>query len=1395
MPDPSKADRAALLQRAIRLKQAAARAAPPQLPPRPATQQPRLGELQRSLWLLHRLQPRSAAYNLSSAFRLRGHLDSEALGRSLDLLLSRHRLLRSTFRPQGEGAVQVIHPPGDATIERLTAAGGDLLSVATAEARKPFDLERGPLLRLLLIEEDGSHPVGGAPEGLLLLVLHHILADERSLGFLWQDLATAYDAALDNRAVAAASEAPQEAPQYDDYVHWQDHQENPQRSADLDYWRRLLEPLPDDLQLPFERTADRRRADGSKAGGRLLQRRLDGEVGAAIRRLAATVDSTPFVVCAFAFRLLLQRLSGGRDVAFATPVSRRSHPSTASMIGYFLNPAVVRVPLDERRPVDQALRHFDGQLRQAMSHASIPFDQLVEALAPQRRQGSHPIFQSMFVYRQGPPGLRLGGLALEPVSLDLRESKFDLTLFAGEHRDGDGSPGFEIAVEYRTDRFAAVWMDQLLSCYATLLSHLADQPGQPTAAVPMLSTQQQAQLIAFAHGDELEVSAGLVPQQIVTQAGRHPDAPAVIWGDQTWSYRHLVAAARRLASELRRRGLGPGQRVGLCVERSPWMIAGLLGCHLAGAAYVPLDPSYPAERRRQVLDDAEVAAVLGCGLGSGLDGGLDGDAAATSRARWIDIARLPEESHSPAAEVTDLPGPDAELSGDLPAYILYTSGSSGRPKGVVVSHANLQASNNARLQFYGGSPGRFLLLSSIAFDSSVAGLFWSLASGGCLVLPGKDEATDPAQLARLVHQTQITSLLCVPSLYGHLLAAGGNSLGSLHTVIVAGESCPSPLVAEHFRHLPGARLLNEYGPTEATVWATVHDIEPRDAQRPVAIGRPIPGVRLEVLDALGRRVPLGVPGQGWILGPTVAQGYWRQPESTAQRFVRPTIDGAAASAMAYATGDRLSRTADGRLLFLGREDEQIKLRGFRIEPGEIVGALLQLPAVEAAAVVVRSADQLVAFVEIGRGREIGEGDGTGDDIEASLRRALAARLPDHMLPSRFVVLPELPLLPNGKVDRQALRDLPLRGSTSGGTEDGVVLDDRQQALVALWQGLLARPKVGLDDNFFRLGGHSLLVVTMASAIERHFTIRLTPAEIFQQPTIRQLAQRIEHRRHADTPTYAHLFPIQPGGQGAPLIFCVPHVFSDMMAQRLRGERPVYGLRGVSLRAEGNRGRWPTLQHLGRDLVREIRQAIGDRPCYMMGYSFGASMAVEAVRQMEAHGLPVRRLILIAPMALDIVHCGPFRLQVDALRRPLEEMSAGQKLAAVLRSNHPLSRHPYQKIWRFLAVYLWRRLLCGFGSARRLVGLPLTPRILHADVRLERFRLHREYRPGKLAKLQTPTVLFNAREPATDAAATWRPHFAGPWTVHSIPDPHLGEAAMAAAQGLILQHLQDLEATP
>jgi amino acid adenylation domain-containing protein len=1333
LPGPQD-DRAARLQRAIAAKREAAASRAPGIPPRPADQVPYLGDLQRGLWYVHQVDPQSTAYTLCSAFRVHGPLDTVRLQHALDVVVSRHKLLRSTFHGEGDRVRQVIAPALTIPLEGVRARDGGTIEEATRLAARPFELERGPLVRASLVEDARGE------ERVLLLALHHILADERALETLWREIAGAYAGRLTSDVAPVA--------EYDDYVHWLTLRDGGERRRHLDFWASRLQRLPQPLQLPFELPA----IPGAPARGRLIGRPPSPSLGDALRRLAGAVGVTPFTAAAFVFRLLLHRYTDGERVAFGTPVSTRAHADALEMIGYFLNALVVHTGIDEDQPVRAALASFAHELTTALAHADTPFDVVAAEVAPRRDPGRHPIFQAMFVYQEAGAAPDLGDARLEPVLLDLGASKFDLTLFVT-----DRAGTLETGIEYRSDRFEPGPMDAMLGHYEGLVERLAEDLDAPLSRVSMLSSREAAQVLAWESGPPLSIRIPeLVPAHVLHEASRQPHAPALVCGDARRDYGALAAEARGVARLLIANGVKPSDRVAVFIDRSVQVITGVLGIQLAGAAYVPVDPAWPEARNRELLQDAEAAAVV-----------------TTRHLR----ERIPEgpwrtiviDALDAGAAATDAALPPLAAEGH--AYVLYTSGSTGRPKGVVITHDNLRLSTAARLQVYDERPERFLLLPSIAFDSSVAGLFWTLCTGSTLIVPTDDDARDVSRLVELIERERVTALLCVPSLYAHLLQRAA-PLRSLRMVIVAGESCPSRLVADHFAALPHVRLFNEYGPTEGTVWASVHEMTREDDDRAVPIGRPIPGVRIEVRDRLGRALPPRLPGRATIVGPTVASGYWRRDDLTAERFAN-IAPGRDPAERRYRTGDRMAWTAEGRLQFLGREDEQVKLRGVRIEPEEIEAAILEHSGIAEAAVVSRDSS-LVAFVTVRAG-------GTSD----GWRAVAAQRLPAHMMPARVVEVAELPRLPNGKVDRQCLREVAIEESRPSTVEER--LSPREESLRVIWRGLLNRDDVETDDNFFELGGHSLLVIQLVAAIARDFDVRLPAADVFEHPTVRSLAACIEGRRGTQSFTYQQLFPIQPLGHKAPFVMASPDFFTEALASRFRGERPVYGIRGVSLRPEGNRGRWGTMSDLAEEITGEIVRRFPGGPYVIAGYSFGAWVAFEIVRALESRGLGVERLFMIAPMPLDFVRLGPFRVRVDGLRGPLTELQARDILRHYIATNHPLTRGPYRRARQLLFERPWRRSLSLMGASRRRRGLPLTEPQMQADARVERYRLHATYRPGPV---QAPTEFFNPIGPASDAAATWRPYFTGPLAIHPIPDPH-DETSVGSARDAVLEQLRDL----
>ncbi len=790
MSSENRDDRTARLEEAIRRRREQAGSAPA-LPSRPADVVAKLGEMQRSLWFLHRLEPASAAYNLASAFRTSGRLDEQRLQRALDEVCAAHRILRSNFvSSQGE-VIQSIDHERRLTLEKFVVPASAIEARATAEACRPFVLESGPLVRLILVCAEDSE------QTLLALIAHHIVLDERSLVIFWTQFCQAFS--------TPGTVAPP-ARQFDDFVHAAAERSQDDRERQLDFWRARLDPAPQDLDLPFSRTL----ADGSDRHGRLLRRPTEAGLMNRIEQTAARLSTTPFAVLAFAFRVLLARYTDSADVAFGTPISTRTRRETAEMLGYFLNPVVLNVAIDEDAGVEEALGAFAREIGRCRAHASLPFDELTEHFGPERRGASHPFFQTMFVLQEATDPLRLQDVVLEPIELDLGVAKFDLTLFTTV-RSGE----LELGVEFVSQRFAEETMACLLGHYETLIANLVAGSTSPVAAIEMLTVEERLEIEEGSRGAELVADrAALLPERIAEQCGLRRDRPAVACGANQWTWQELEQRARSVTHDLVRLGVEPGDRVALIVDRSCELVAGLLGILWAGAAYVPIDPSYPDERNRDVLDDAEVAAIV-------------------TQRRFVESVPssmmervVLADADRQARDRDEALAPIAAVSGERPAYLLYTSGSTGRPRGVVISHANLRTSNQARETYYGPPPDRFLLLSSVAFDSSVAGIFWTLSTGGTLILPTPEQARDVRKLVDVVAEKRPTTLLTVPSLYGALIGfADEVRLASLKVAIVAGEACPAGLASRHFEIAPQARLFNEYGPTEATVWATVHEID------------------------------------------------------------------------------------------------------------------------------------------------------------------------------------------------------------------------------------------------------------------------------------------------------------------------------------------------------------------------------------------------------------------------------------------------------------------------------------------------------------------------------------------------------------------------------------------
>ena len=1091
-----------------------------------------MSSAQQRLWFLDQLQPGTALYNVSTALRLEGDLDVPALARALDALVARHESLRTTFTADGQRIAPHVSVP-------LDVADWDAHAVE-AFATRPFDLARGPLLRARLLRR-------GEREHVLVLALHHIVTDAWSLGVLARELGALY----------GGRPLPPLPIQYADYAQWQRGRDT---STHLAWWTRRLANLYAGDVLPL----DRPRSPEPRGRGAALRLTLPVEP---LRAAVEAQGATLFMGLLAVFGAVLQRSGGPVDLALGVPVANRTHAELEALVGFFVNTVVMRLDLSGNPTMGDLIARARAVALDAWDHQTVSFEQVVEAVHPDRDRTRHPLFQAMVVLQNAPvEPLRLEALTITPEPIEAAASKFDLTLLVEEHPDR-----LDAVLEYDADLFDRA----TIAALGARLQHLCGQfaVATPLTSMPVVPEDERRAIERWSTGARLPADGTLV-RLFEAQAARTPDAPAVTGGGRTLTYAQLDAAANGLAHRLRdAHGVGAESIVGLCLARTIDMVVGILGTLKAGAAYLPLDPTYPPERLAFMIDDSRVALTL--------------------RARDVDLT----------------PGPplDSRVHPDQAAYVIYTSGSTGTPKGVAVSHANAVASVTARLHQY-GSVGTALLVPSFSFDSSVAVVFGTLLSGGRLLLAPERTLLDVEATTDLIAREQVTSMLLVPGLYAALLDhTAPERLASLRTVIVAGEAVPRGLPSAHHARTR-ADLFNEYGPTEASVWCTMARL---DEGEPLPIGTPIPNAQIHLLDDRLAHVPIGAPGEIYVGGAGVARGYTGHAAVTATRFVADPFG--ALGGRLYRTGDLARWRHDGQLEFLGRADQQVKIRGFRVEPGEVEAALTALDGIAQAAVV---ADQgrLIAYVVPGAGRTI---DAT------STRAAVGARLPGYMVPSDLVVLGALPRTPNGKLDRAALAGA---ATTARATRSGVPpRDPLEYRILREFEAVLQRP-LGVTDDFFDHGGHSLLALDLVARLRSTCGLAVSVATFFEQPTVEQLA--CVGRRGASA--FSPLVPLQTAGTGAPLFF-VHQAGGNVMAylalaRQLAGRRPFYGLQAVGM--DGITDPLTDVAAMAAVYVDAIRTVQPHGPYHLGGHSMGGKVALEMARHLEASGERVARLTVV-----------------------------------------------------------------------------------------------------------------------------------------------------------------------
>ena len=1107
---------------------ASAEAAPPPESPPPLEIGPRTAPAsfaQERLWFLHRLEPDSPVYNISAAWRLSGPLDAGTLRRALDGLVRRHESLRTTFGVRDGAPVQVIAPAAEAALEvvdldRLPAEGREEAArrVTEEEADTPFDLERGPLFRPRLLRLSGDDHV-------LVLTLHHAVADGWSMGVLYRELAALYAAAL--RGAEAALPALPE--QYADHAARQRERLTAEALGPrLAWWRERLADAPPLLELP----ADRPRAAAQSYRGAREPVALPPELVRALRGAARAEGATLFMALAGAWQALLARWSGQDQVVVGTPVAGRTETEAEALIGFFANTLALRADLSGDPTFRALLAEVRREAVDAFAHDDVPFERVVEALRPDRTLSYHPVFQVMFSTNAPSAGLRLEGVEARRFTVDRWTSKFDLSVELAEGEDG----GVQGWLFYSTQLFDAGTVRRLLRHYLALLRAVAADPGVRVGAVDLADEGERRALPAWPAPAPAPHATWV--DAFRAQAARTPGAPALVDEDGALPYRALDERTDRLARVLRGRGVGPEARVGVLAERDADTVAAIMAVLKAGGAYVPLDPAQPPARLAALLRDSGARAVVG-------------PAAALER---LEVDGIETVALDGAAVAEAAPGPlEGGAGPENLAYVIYTSGSTGTPRGVMVEHGALwrylRWVSDGPLEETAWVPA----LSHPTFDASLKQLLAPLARGGAVWLLPRALAAGPAALLAALRTREGAALNCVPALWATLLdaiEAGEPAPQGLVRVLLGGEALPPALLERTRTLLPRVEVWNLYGPTETTANAAAGPVAPGG---PVPLGRPLPGTALHVLDRRGRPQPAGVPGELYVSGAGVARGYLGRPGQTAERFV-PDPFSPEPGARTYRTGDRVRRTESGGIEFLGRVDFQVKVRGYRVEPGEVEAVLATHPAVREAVVVAHPAAdgevRLAAYAAVH--------DGAAADAGA-LREHLRARLPEYMVPAAVTVLDALPLGPTGKVDRRAL---PAPAYEACPVEDGP-RTPAEEVLAAIWADLLDVPRAGPADGFFSLGGHSLLAARLVWRIRDAFRVELPLRAVFEHPTLADLARAVARVRGEGA---AALPPIRPADRGRPL----PLSFAQQrlwFLDRLEPGSPLYNV-PLALRLSG-----------------------------------------------------------------------------------------------------------------------------------------------------------------------------------------------------------------------------------
>lgn len=1148
---------------------------------------------QRRLWFLQQLYPKSPVYNYSEIYVFKGRLDTEILLSALEKVCEDHDILRSTYHMEdGDLFIKIAPYPNmrvakhDFSHLEAHEAEASAKIILTADARHSFSLSEHPIVLVSLVKINSN-------KHTLLLTLHHISTDKWSMGILRKELAKYY------RAMLAGSESIKSGNtniQFSDYTYWKQNQ--PIDTDQLAYWKNKLAGeipiinLPTDFPKPAVPTLE---------GGAGPRQYFSKEHSTEILNLAKKMEVTPYVLFLSVYYMLLFRYCGQEDILIGTPIANRDQKALEDIIGFFNDTLVLRTKLSSGMRFKELVQQVRRTTLEAFSNKDVPFDTLVKELKQERSQSVHPFFQVMFLYHSVPKTPSFGSeVTLQHDFFDAGVSKFDLTLYISEE-DGILSTTFE----YTSDLFTETSIARIQAHFNLLIKGVVDNDECYVSQVPMITdTDKHFLLNKKTKQTAVFDSYAGIHEIIANISQTTPNKKALTFGDISISYGELEQRATSLALKILDKTNGQNKIVGLLTERSLEMIVGLYAILKSGCAYLPLDAKYPKQRLDFMIEDADVTLVI---LQEGLLSDFDA----------LNLETLSISHDKDIVKGISIEFPKANRN-NL-AYMIYTSGSTGRPKGVPITHGNIINSTEGRLSFYPINPQAFLLMSSISFDSSKAGIFWTLCTGGNLVLTEDRLEQDIDKLQEVIFKNKISHTLMLPTLYGLLIEYGNKAkLQSLNTVLVAGEVCSLKLCKMHFDVLPKVALYNEYGPTEATVWCLAHKIELSDTLGDIPLGKPVANAEIYLLNEQRNLVPVGAVGEIYVGGAGLAGRYHKRPDLSEEAYVlNPFRKGA--EEKLYKTGDLGRYNADGTIKFLGRSDQQVKIRGHRVELNEIERILKNEQEIQEAVVLVETVKgikRINAFIIANSPIEF-----------ASINKKMRSMMPEYMVPATISQVDEFPQLPNGKVDKKALsrRKQDMASSSSKKEERPSTL--MESKIMELWKELLGLESIGINDNFFHIGGDSILSIQFI-AKARKAGILITPNQIFDYQTISELANFIKQNED-QTEDWNYLVALRKEGYKKPL-FCIHagggHVFFyNVLTKYIDSDRPIYALQAAGF--YGNKQMHGSIVEMARDYIAAMRAVQKEGPYNIMVYCFSVSVGHEMLLQFRKLGFETNLIIM------------------------------------------------------------------------------------------------------------------------------------------------------------------------